>query len=163
MFLVTAVPAVPAVFARLARLAGVGRLNPEVADKLCAVRWTTLVCGWIGCCLGWWIQGLSLWAALRAIGATEAGPLIAWPLHTAAAGLSVVVGFLTLIPAGFVGRELVLTQLMAPAYGAAPAALAAIVLRLVCLVSEGLVSTILYLGGGRSLNARAGADFDVSP
>jgi uncharacterized membrane protein YbhN (UPF0104 family) len=149
MFAITAIPALPAVLAHLARLAGVGRLNPAVVDKLRAVDWRVLAGGWIGCSVGWWIQGLSLWAALRAIAATEAGPLVAWPLHTAAAGMSVVVGFLTMIPAGLVGRELVLTELMAPAYGDAAAALAALLLRVVVLVSEGLISTILYFAGGR--------------
>jgi uncharacterized membrane protein YbhN (UPF0104 family) len=145
MFFVTAPPALPYVFARVAGRLGLRRFNPAAVDKLLAIPWRTLLWGWLAASIGWWLQGLSLWAVLRALDVGSANPLDHWPLHTAAASMGVVAGFLTMIPAGLLGRELVLTQIMAPVYGPAPAALAAVLSRLVSLVSEGLVSTILYL------------------
>jgi len=147
MLLVTGIPAIPAVFARVVSVLGIGRINPGAAARLRGVPARELAWGWLVIGVGWLLQGLSLWAVLRAVGATEDGPFANWPLHTAAAALAVVVGFLTMIPAGFVGREFVLTELMAPAYGPAMAALSALVLRLVWLVAEVLVSCILYFLG----------------
>ncbi len=147
MLLVTGIPAMPVVFARLVSLLGIGRIHPGAAERLRGVSGRELAWGWLMIAAGWLLQGLSLWAVLRAVGATEKGPLDNWPLHTAAAALAVVAGFLTMIPAGFVGREFVLTELMAPEYGPAMAALSALVLRLVWLVAEVLVSCILYFLG----------------
>ena len=144
MFAIAAPLAFPALFARIANLLGMRRLNPAAADKLVAVGWRTLAFGWCAAAVGWSLQGLCLWAALRAIGQGPTDPLAAWPLHIAAMSLSVVAGFFTMIPGGLGSRDVVLTQLLAPTYGAAPAALAAIFLRLISLVSEALVSTILY-------------------
>ena len=147
MLLITGIPAIPAVFARVVRMLGIGRINPGAAERLRGVSGRELALGWLMIAAGWLLQGLSLWAVLRAVGATDDGPLANWPLHTAAAALAVVVGFLTMIPAGFVGREFVLTELMAPVYGPPLAALSALVLRLVWLVAEVLVSCILYFLG----------------
>jgi uncharacterized membrane protein YbhN (UPF0104 family) len=58
----------------------------------------------------------------------------------------VVLGFLSFIPGGFGVREMVLLPLLAPAFGEAGALVAAILLRLEWLVSELLVSSILYWG-----------------
>ncbi len=147
MLAVTGVPAMPRVLARLASWLGVTRINPRATERLRGVPWQTLALGWLCSAVSWLMYGLSLWAVLRAIGASDAGPLAEWPLHTASVALAVVAGFLTFIPAGFVGREFVLTELMAPQYGAALAALSALLLRLVWLVAEVTVSSILYFAG----------------
>ena len=69
-------------------------------------RWQVLLVGWLSIAGGWLMQGLSLWAVLRAVGATDEGPLANWPLHTAAAALAVVAGFLTMIPGGLGGARI---------------------------------------------------------
>lgn len=144
MLLVTGLPAIPAVFAWVIRLLGIGRVNPQAADRLRSVPARVLAWGWLIIAGGWVLQGLSLWAVLRALDASQPTPLAELPLLTASAGLAVVAGFLTMIPGGFVGREFVLTELMAPHYGPALAALSAIVLRLVWIMAEAVVSCILY-------------------
>lgn len=148
MFLVTGLPAIPAVLAQVVRVLGIHRIHPQAAERLCAVPARVLAFGWLIIAGGWILQGLSLWAVLRALNAPERGGLlIELPLSTAAAALAVVAGFLTMIPGGFVSREFVLTELMAPEYGPALAALSALVLRLVWLVAEAVVSCILYFSG----------------
>lgn len=109
--------------------------------------WRVLVPGWLWIAVGWALQGLSLWATLRALGATDLGAFADLPLCTAAAAISVVAGFLSFFPAGLVAREAVLLMVLEAA-GIDPAlALAVAVLqRLVSLVSELGISAILYLG-----------------
>ncbi len=111
------------------------------------LSWKVLVPGWLWITLGWALQGLSLWATLRALGATDLGPISDLPLCTAAASISVVAGFLSFFPAGLVAREAVML-LVLDAAGIDPSlALAVAVLqRLVSLVSELGISAILYLG-----------------
>ncbi len=58
---------------------------------------------------------------------------------------AVVAGFLSFIPAGAVVREAVLLELLAPQLGEANALVAAVLLRVVWLVSELVVSGILYM------------------
>ncbi len=94
---------------------------------------------------GWWVQGLSLWAVLRALGAVGGSPLENWPLHTAVSAMSVVAGFLAFIPGGLGVREFVIIEIFTPVYGPANALVSAILLRLVSVVSDALVSIILYL------------------
>ena len=67
------------------------------------------------------------------------------PLLTATVGLAMVAGFLSLIPGGFGVRDWVLMTLLEPHYGARVALVSAILLRIVWLLSELLVSAILYL------------------
>ncbi len=144
MFVITGLPAIPAVFAQLVNLLGISRINPangratagRAAERIAARlvvdrrRLAAARDQFVG-------RAASDWRHRR------------WPLGqlattTAAAALAVVAGFLTMIPGGFIGREFVLTELLAPAYGPALAALSAILLRLVWLVAEVVVSCILY-------------------
>ena len=66
------------------------------------------------------------------------------PLLTACAALAVVAGFLSLIPAGAGVREFVIMTLLAADFGAVAAVASAILLRVVWMVSEVLLSGILY-------------------
>jgi uncharacterized membrane protein YbhN (UPF0104 family) len=104
---------------------------------------------------GWLVQGMALWATLRALSATSEGPLYELSLHTTAVSLGVVAGFLSQIPGGLAVREWVSGELMVPQYGAAIGMISAVVFRLVLLVSELVISTILYLGGWRRTDKKA--------
>jgi uncharacterized membrane protein YbhN (UPF0104 family) len=108
--------------------------------------------------IGWVILGLSLWAVLRGIGVEQLlwasqtvplDPVGQLPLYTASVSLSMVAGFLSLIPGGAAVREAVLAELLSPHFGATIAVVSAIVLRLVWLMSELLISGILYISGAR--------------
>lgn len=144
MLLATGLPTAPPVMRTLVRVVGFSRIDLSAVAKLSLVPYRTIALGWmiVGC--GWTLQGLSLWATLRGLGVLETGPLVDWSLHTAAVALAVVAGFLALIPGGLGVRELVLIPLLAGPYGDDMALVSAIILRLVWLVAEVVISTILY-------------------
>jgi hypothetical protein len=143
LMLCAGVPVLPPVFRRLVRIVGVRRANPAIDEALAGLNWRVMVAGWAATSIGWWIYGASLWATLRAMPdvAVDAGH---WPLVTACVALAVVAGFVSMLPGGVGVRELVVMTLLAPAFGQVAAILSAVLLRLVWLVSEALVSIILY-------------------
>jgi glycosyltransferase 2 family protein len=149
MLLVTGLPTLPPIFKLVLRFSGLGKINPTAVKKLGQIGMRVLAPGWAMMAAGWWLQGLSLWAVLRALGAASANPLEHWPLHTAVSALGVVAGFLALLPAGLGPREWVQIELLSPAYGDTIAVVSAIVLRLVFVVSDASISSILYLARPR--------------
>ncbi len=156
--IVSLAPTIPPVFHRLARLAGVGRSRPEVLEDLRKLGYQSLMAGWIGMTLVWGFLGLSLWATIRAVGIDGLGPLEHFTGYLAAVSLAMVAGFLSLIPGGLGVRDVVLLRLMARLLplSAGEAALAAVMLRLVWLVSEVAISVILYFGArGREESSSA--------
>jgi hypothetical protein len=145
LMVLAGLPTFPPLFKRLVRVAGVGKASPEAREAIDRLSLRTLLFGWMAMAAGWWIMGLSLWAVLRAMGTIEGGPADYWLLCTASVALSMVAGFLSLIPGGAVVRELVLAELLVPHIGEAGALVSAVVLRLVWLVSELAISGILYV------------------
>ncbi len=144
-------PTVPYFFEFLLRTLGVTRLNPTAGRKFRKITWNILLVGWVSIAFGWLLQGMSLWATLRGLGATEEGPLNDLALNTAAVALSIVAGFLSQIPGGLAVREWVSAQLIEPVYGESMAIVSAIIYRLVLVVSEVSVSIILYVAGWRRM------------
>jgi len=153
-------PTLPPVFRRLARLAGVGRSDPETSRQIERLGLGTLAIGWIMMLLGWGILGLSFWAVLRGMDVQGLDLGHDWALYTASVSLAMVAGFLSLIPGGAVVREAILTELMVPYFarllgtpgpkGKVLAVVSALLLRLVWLVSEVVISGILYVCGAWS-------------
>lgn len=141
-------PTLPPVFSRLARWAGVGRSNPAAAEKLAGLRYRTLLGGWVAMAAGWVLMGASLWAVLHAMHApADLGQM---HIYTATVAMAVVGGFVSMIPGGLFAREAVLIGILGHQLGdAATALIAAALLRLVWLVAEVVISTILYIGGRR--------------
>ncbi len=150
LMLAAGVPTIPAVFRRLAGLLKVGRNAPELAQRLATFSVRTLALGWVGIAGGWCLMALSLWGVLRGMGATDAGPLENFTLMLAAVSLSMVAGFLSLIPGGALVRESVLLELLERPYGEGNALAAAVLLRLVWLLSELIISGIMYACRQRS-------------
>ncbi|MFH1921191.1 MAG: lysylphosphatidylglycerol synthase transmembrane domain-containing protein [Planctomycetota bacterium] len=149
-------PTLPPVFKRLVRLAGVGRSDPAIAEKIEKLGYGTLLMGWGLMVLSWGLLGLSYWATLEAMGIPGLDPIAQLPRYTASVSLAMVAGFLLLVLPGGIGvREAALAELMIPYLAgltrqAELAAWAsAAVLRLVWLVSELVVSGILYPLGVR--------------
>jgi uncharacterized membrane protein YbhN (UPF0104 family) len=152
LMVVAGLPTLPPVFRRLVRLVGIGKSDPAVAQKIAKLGYRTLLSGWLLMTLAWLVLGLSYWATLRAMGIPELDPLRDLPWYTAGVSFAMVAGFLLLVlPGGLVVREAALAEVMVP-YLAGPlpdhaqvAALAsAAVLRLVWVVSEVLISAVLY-------------------
>lgn len=140
-------PTVPPVFRALVRLLQVQRANPDIHRAIAGVDYRLMGFGWLIVAVGWVLLGGSLWATLRAIpgaGTGWAEPWPAVPLLTATVGLAMVAGFLSLIPGGLGVRDWVVMALLAPAYGTRVALVSAVLLRLVWLLSELVVSAILY-------------------
>jgi uncharacterized membrane protein YbhN (UPF0104 family) len=114
-------------------------------SNLCGVNWRLLVQGWsaAGCC--WLFLGLNLWSTLRAIGVDEVQPIDDLPRLIAAVAIAVVAGFISMLPGGLGVRDLALVELLAEPYGSANALVAAVLMRLVWLVSELSACVILYV------------------
>jgi len=151
MVVVTGLPVIPPVFRRVVRKLRVGRTDEaEASGEIGRIAPATLVGGWLLVTVGWFLSGASIAATLRAAGFAGDSPLVdQWVVCTAAAALSVVVGFLSFIPGGFFVREAVIITFLAPTYGEKEALVAAILVRLVWLVAELSVSVILYKTGTR--------------
>jgi uncharacterized membrane protein YbhN (UPF0104 family) len=142
-------PTIPPLFRLLVRLFPFLGSDPRRSACLARLHPRTLLWGWAANTLGWLISGLSLWTVVRALGADALLTPATLPLYTTAAAMSTVGGFVSMIPGGFVVREAILVYLLTGSCGASVALLAAIVFRLVQLVSEVLLSAILYLVGPR--------------
>lgn len=155
MSIVAGAPTWPGIFRRLFRLATFGKLDPETfarLDRLGPAEWGI---GWLALSCGWLLLGASLWSVLLALGHSPSDSIVAEILLcTAAAALSIVAGFVSFIPGGFVVRELVLVPMLAPLVGEGPALVAAIASRLVAMVAESVVSGILYPLRGLARDSR---------
>jgi glycosyltransferase 2 family protein len=150
LMIISGLPILPPVFRRLARLAGIGKSDPAAAAALSRLGWSTLLAGWMCMILVWALMAASLWAAFRAMGVTDIGLIEYGPEYIAAVSLSMVAGFLSLIPAGLGVRDLVLVALLVKLFAPAGindtlATVAGGLLRLIWLVSELIISGILYL------------------
>ncbi|MCP4191214.1 MAG: hypothetical protein GY768_11375 [Planctomycetaceae bacterium] len=142
------VPTWPPVFRWLVQRLRVTKFEPEVETALHGYTVRLTLFGWIANGIGWFILGLSLWAVLQAIPLNpppESLPAI-WLRLTAAVCLAVVAGFLSLLPGGIGVREIVLDELMVEPFGRLAALVSAVLLRLVWLMTEVLISSILYIG-----------------
>lgn len=153
-----ALPVLPPVFHRLMKVARVGKNNPDLVARIEGMRLSSRICGLLGVAFGWLMMGLSLTATMYALGLSSND--LAWDMvrHTAAVALSMVAGFLSLLPGGLGVREWVLMELLLPTLPDASTALAvALVLRVIWLVSELVISVILYglgwLVGSRKADA----------
>ena len=156
-------PILPPVLKRLLKWTAVGKRYPKTSAKISQVGYSTLAAGWGGMAIAWLLQGLSLWATLRAIGVEEPLTISSASLYTGCVALAVVAGFASFIPGGLVVRDLVLTAVLAPQLGEgseAKAIAASLLLRLVWLVAELGISVILYFAAGERWSAASKAAVD---
>ncbi len=150
LMIISGLPVLPPIFRRLARLARIGKSDPAAANALSRLGWGTLLAGWMCMIVVWIIMAASLWATFRAMGVTDIGLIQYAPELIAAVSLSMVAGFLSFIPAGLGVRDLVLVELLVKMFASsgisyATATVAGGLLRLIWLVSELIISGILYL------------------
>lgn len=120
--------------------------SANVASRLRGITFGVLMTGWIAGLICWLLFATSLWGTLRAIGIDDVQLLANMPVLITAVAFAVVAGFLSMLPGGLVVRDAVLMQLLAPVCGEANALVAAVLMRLVWLVSEVLACGILYIG-----------------
>jgi glycosyltransferase 2 family protein len=153
--LLTGLPIIPAVFKQIVRRLKIGKVDLRAADRLGHLPRGEMLLGWLGLFGCWTLQGLSLWAALVAIGAPVAADAAELSAVVATTSLAVVAGFIVAFTPGGIGaRELVVAQLLyilSPHLGEANVVVAAIILRLVWLVSELVLAGALYVLGHQAL------------
>lgn len=147
MTCVTAAPTIPPIFEFVLGRLRKGGIESAASSQVRRLGFAALAAGWATVAMGWILMGLSVWAVLRAIGSPPPGASLGeeWTVSIVAAAMSVVVGFLSFIPGGFFVREVVLLTFLEATYGKDVALVAAVLVRLVWLVSEVSVSGILYL------------------
>lgn len=168
MMVVSGLPVLPPVFRMMALRVGIGRNDPEIIHKLNGLNLQTLVTGWVLTTFCWILLGLSLWATVRGIG-IETGPLSGCLLRfILAASLSVVLGFVTMIPGGIFVREFAMAQVLiayfadllmeaqgmpyqdALAVATTQAIAVAAVQRGISILAELTVSTLLFKSPGQA-------------
>ncbi len=103
--------------------------------------------GWIAMAVAWLLMGASLWATIRGISAADLPWTTNWPDYSAVMAVALVAGFLSMIPAGFGVRDLLLVVLCARLFhiGEGSAAVATALLRIEWLLAELIVSGILLV------------------
>jgi uncharacterized membrane protein YbhN (UPF0104 family) len=142
------VPTLPPVFRRIVGILGVRKFHADIGEVLHGLDFRLMLYGWVTVAIGWFLLGFSLWAVLRSIPSPEilAHPvaLADWPLTTACVALAMVAGFLSLIPGGIGIREAIVMALLAGPLGEGAAMVSAVLLRLVWLLAEVVLATILY-------------------
>jgi uncharacterized membrane protein YbhN (UPF0104 family) len=153
MMAAAGLPTAPPLFRWLAKRLGVGKRSPELIDRLAAMPTSVVLSGWITISFGWLLMGLSLWAARQSIGVGSTELAAELPRYTASVALATVAGFVSFIPGGFGVREAVLMESLTLGQARdaeATALVSAVLLRLVWLLSELIISGILYVGGWSS-------------
>ncbi len=143
--LAAGLPTLPPVFKQIIRLTRVGRANPAMAEQLERIHYGTLLFGWLATAIGWLIMGASLIAVLRGMGQAPDSWLAELSLAMMAVSVSVVLGFMSFIPGGFVVRDVVMADLIKPRLGSEVAVASAIVLRLAWLAAEVGAAGVFYL------------------
>jgi uncharacterized membrane protein YbhN (UPF0104 family) len=128
----------------------------DVRARLRGITFRVLGTGWISATIGWLLFATSLWGTLRGIGVDGVRLVANMPELITAVAFAVVAGFLSMLPGGLVVRDAVLMQLLAPICGEANALVAAVLMRLVWLVSEVLACGILYIGARSEERAAGG-------
>ena len=97
---------------------------------------------------GWLVIGMSFLCAIDSVVERSYG-FEALPLATACVSLSIIAGFLSMIPGQAVVREAIQIALLEPLIGTAGAVAASLLFRVVTLVTEAALAGLLYLGGRR--------------
>lgn len=144
------IPTWPPLFRRIVTLLRVTKGRPQLASAVAGLKLGFMSRGWLAMAIGWVLMGLSLWAALKALPETDANlnDLVSvLPILVASMALATVAGILSLIPGGAGVRELVVFALLKPTFGEAPAIISALTMRGISLLSEVLLSSILYTCG----------------
>jgi uncharacterized membrane protein YbhN (UPF0104 family) len=142
--LAAGLPTLPPVFGYLARLTRIDRGAREAGVELNRIDYGTLLFGWIGTGIGWFVSGLSLWATLRGMGETSLSPIDDLPFLTMIVSISVVAGFISMIPGGLGSRDLIMLELLGLRLSASVALVSTVLFRLVWLAAELVISALLY-------------------
>ncbi|MEQ1904656.1 MAG: lysylphosphatidylglycerol synthase transmembrane domain-containing protein [Pirellulaceae bacterium] len=143
IMIVSGLVTIPPNFKKLARVVGKLKKSAPITDAP-EMTWATFLRGIVVLSIAWMIAGLSAQYVVGSIPGTEVVWSDFW-LILATVALATVGGFVSLIPGGIGVRELVIIPLLAPRYSTAVALVAALLIRLVWIMSELLVSGTIEL------------------
>lgn len=146
--LLAGLPIAPPIARKLARrvLKSKGReQTDQSAAGLDGVNWRLTGAGLLCAGVAWVGVGLSLWAAVQAVGVAVGSPFSQIPLWIEGVTLPVVAGFLSLIPGGLMVRDALQAELLASVTTPAMALLVAALWRLISITSEAVTCGILEL------------------
>lgn len=145
MFFPVALPTIPAVMRLAVKVLRVTKFDPELVARTRELKLARYASGWCLMLVSWLFVGGSAYASLAALGFGGGDFARDYAACTAASCLAVVAGFLSFIPGGFVVREAVFVELFAPTFGEGAAVAGALGIRLLWLLSEVVISGILYV------------------
>lgn len=149
---IVGLPTIPPIARRLVRRLTARKIALDATDESSAadqsvieheINTRLLARGWVAATACWVVLGWSMWATLRAIGVESVHPLANLPLLVAVVALSIVAGFVSMLPGGMVVRDALLFELLSTVCGEADALVAAVLWRLVSLVAEVVFCGIL--------------------
>ena len=128
------------------------KTGESLTDVTRDLTWPVVVPGWLGIVPGWMLLGVSMFATMKALNLPETNnmTLAQLPWVTASYAISAVGGFMSMLPGGVFVREWLMKELIEPSYGSLVAVLAPVLHRMMSLVSELVISAILYLTRTRS-------------
>ncbi len=150
--LIIGLPTIPPLTRRLVRRLTARKVASDTMDRSSEydqsvfehqITTGLLAQGWLASVACWVLLGWSMWATLRAIGVTSVHPIVDLPLLVAVVTLSIVAGFVSMLPGGMVVRDALLFELLSKSCGEADALVAAILWRLVSLLAELVICGIL--------------------
>jgi uncharacterized membrane protein YbhN (UPF0104 family) len=133
------VPTSPPIFRFVLRYLSKRRGLSALNEAINGLTWQFLVKGWLLAAVGWMFFGGSLVLLLLAFPSIEGSPqfdIADSPQIIAAVALSMVAGFLSLLPGGAGVREMVLSAILIPLIGPVFAIISAVSLRVVWLLCE---------------------------
>jgi glycosyltransferase 2 family protein len=136
---VSGVGASPPMFRFVLRYLSERRGLSKFSKAIDGLSWKFLAQGWVLAALGWMFFGASMVFVIMAFPLPESGPILdieAYAQVFAAVSLSMVAGFISLLPGGAGVREMVISTLLAPLIGPVFAVISAISLRVVWLLCE---------------------------
>ncbi len=159
--IVSLIPVLPPIFRRVtAILSRTKHVRfPEKISR--AMTWRFVGVGWLLSLAGQLLMGLSLWLICLAVHPADVPSLKPASVETstelrmlivcfAATSMGFVIGFLSMLPGGAGARELVVTAVLAPMLGYAPALAAAVLFRIVNLIGDTSTAGILWYLDGSS-------------
>jgi uncharacterized membrane protein YbhN (UPF0104 family) len=164
---IVGLPTIPILTRRLIRRLTSLRVGSDPNDRSSAadqavlrrtITARLLAKGWLAAVACWIVLGWSMWATLRAIGVMSVDPVGGLPLMVAVVALSIVAGFLSMLPGGMVVRDALLFELLSTVCSEADALVAAVLWRLVSLLAEVGICGILEVAYRMHLRTRVAGD-----
>ncbi len=146
--LMAGIPSAPPVFRAIIRSLTKNRVKGDLVNQVDNLTLSTMIPCWIVSAVGWVLLGASLYACLYSlpnsimlspIGISQLGLIIA------SVALAIVTGFVSLVPGGAGVREYIMLTLLTANFGIVASSLAAILMRVIWLLSEVLFAAFFYI------------------